>query len=44
MYEYLTVMFQLGLSARIFTKITVAVITFLRNKFGKLIVTYMTTS
>ena len=38
MYKYLTVMFGLGPSARIFTKLMTAVICFLQTAFGMLIV------
>ena len=40
-YEYLTVMFGLGPSIRIFTKLMAAVIRFLRTEFGMLIVAYI---
>ena len=40
MYKYLTVMFGLRPSARIFTKLMAAAITFLRIMFGMLIVAF----
>ena len=40
-YEYLTVMFGLGPSARVFTKLMTAVIIFLRTEFGIIIVAYI---
>ena len=40
-YEYLCIMFGLGPSARVFTKMMMAVIKFLRTAFGILIVAYI---
>ena len=41
MYKYLCVMFGLGPSARIFTKMMAAVIRFLREVIGMLVIVYI---
>ena len=40
-YEYLVIMFELGASAHVFTKVLKSVIKFLRSAFGILILAYI---